>query len=112
MKDMLTMLLVVSGAGLLLTAAVGVVRLPDALCRGHAVAKAMTLGVILLLLALWVELGSESAGLKVPLAVLFQFATIPVGSHLVALLAFQKNVARWQEQPLADHRPPADPRNG
>ena len=102
MMSFVTSALVLSGVAMIMVAAIGAVRLPDALCRSHAVAKAMTLGILLILLAVWVELGTAAAGLKVVLAMAFQFTTVPVGSHLVARLAYEKNAARWRERP-ADH---------
>jgi heme/copper-type cytochrome/quinol oxidase subunit 3 len=55
MSEILTAILVLSGALLILAAAIGVLRLPDVLCRSHAVAKALTLGIFLMLLGLWVD---------------------------------------------------------
>ena len=101
MMTIVTNALVLSGVTLIVVAAIGVIRLPDVLCRGHAVAKALTFGILLILLAVWLELGTAAAGLKVILAMVFQFATVPVGSHLVARLAHEKNIARWRERPPA-----------
>lgn len=100
MKEVLAALLLMSGVFLMVVAAIGVLRLPDVLCRGHAVAKAMTLGILLILLAVWVGLGTAAVGFKVVLAMVFQFATVPVGSHLVARLAREKNIPRWRERAL------------
>lgn len=102
----LTASLLLTGAALILTAAIGVVRLPDVLCRSHAVAKAMTLGIFLMLLGLWVYLGERQTVLKIILAILFQLITIPVASHLLGLLALQKNLPRWKARPMDDHRAP------
>lgn len=104
MTDLLTALLVLSGALLILASAIGVLRLPDVLCRSHAVAKALTLGIFLMLLGLWVHQGERQTALKILLAIFFQVVTIPVGSHLIGLLAFQKNLPRWQHRPMDDHR--------
>jgi multicomponent Na+:H+ antiporter subunit G len=97
MIDLLASLLLLLGAGFILIAAVGLLRMPDVLCRSHAVAKASTLGIFSMLLGLWLELGGAAVGLKIVLAILFQLATIPVASHLVSLLALQKNLPRWRE---------------
>lgn len=97
MTEILASLLLLFGAGFILIAAIGLLRLPDVLCRSHAVAKAGTLGIFSVLLGLWVELGGAAVGLKILLAILFQLTTIPVASHLVSLLAKQKNLARWRE---------------
>jgi multicomponent Na+:H+ antiporter subunit G len=94
---LLGLLLLLGGAFFMIVAAVGVAKLPDVYCRAHAVGKAMTLGIILLLLALGV-LVPAVAWWKVGLAVFFQFATIPVASHLFCLVAYRKRVRRWSAQ--------------
>lgn len=104
MTEILTALLVLSGALLILAAAIGVLRLPDVLCRSHAVAKALTLGIFLMLLGLWVDQGEKQTALKILLAIFFQVVTIPVGSHLVGLLAFEKDIPRWRQRPMDDPR--------
>jgi len=82
------------GTLLMVVAGIGVVRMPDALCRGHAVAKAMSLGIGLILLALWARLGVKTDGLKLVLAIVFQFLTIPVAGHLVARSVYARNRRR------------------
>jgi multicomponent Na+:H+ antiporter subunit G len=91
-------ILLLSGMSLMLIAAVGLVRLPDVYCRSHAVAKGMTLGISLMLVALWLHLGPEEAGFKVFVAILFQMATIPVAGHVLTMIAHQKGVPRWNEE--------------
>lgn len=93
-RDILTALLLLSGSALTLVATVGILRLPDVLCRAHALTKAMTMGISLLLIALWVHLGDE-VGLKVAIAIAFQFLTIPVSGHLLGLIVLKKKVPRW-----------------
>lgn len=104
MTELLAAVLLLTGASFVLLAAIGLVRLPDVLCRSHAVAKAGTLGIFAMLLGLWVELGVAAAGLKILLAIAFQVTTIPAAAHLVGLLAWQKNLPRWR----APAPPPAD----
>ncbi|MGC9451795.1 MAG: cation:proton antiporter [Oceanipulchritudo sp.] len=87
--EILISLCLLLGSGIILLAALGIARLPDALCRGHALGKGMTMGLILVLSGLWLFLGIEAAGIKVPLAVLFQFLTIPIASHLLVRLAYR-----------------------
>lgn len=115
LTDLLTGGCLIGGALFAVAAAIGILRLPDVLCRSHAVAKALTLGIILMFLGLWLHLGQagEARGLKIFLAVFFQLLTIPVSSHLLSLLAWQKNVPRWRAGPVDDHRQagPATPRN-
>jgi multicomponent Na+:H+ antiporter subunit G len=111
MIDLFASLLLMSGAGFILIAAIGALRLPDVLCRSHAVAKASTLGIFSMLLGLWLELGTEAVGFKVVLAILFQVATIPAAGHLVSLLARQKNLPQWQRT-SGDASAPAAPQDG
>jgi multicomponent Na+:H+ antiporter subunit G len=87
MIELLTFLCLLLGAALMLTAAIGVVRLPDVLCRSHAVAKALTLGIFLMLMGLWLQLEDPRQGLKIVLAIFFQVLTIPVSSHLIGLIS-------------------------
>lgn len=98
--DILSSTLALSGAMVMLVSMIGVARFPDVYCRAHALGKGMTLGVTLLLLSLWIDLGSQAAGLKVIAAIFFQFLTIPVASHLIALAAMKRRLRRHNEKPL------------
>lgn len=102
-REVLVLVLAAGGAVFILVAAIGLIRLPDLYCRAHALGKAMTLGLILLLLALWVELGIARAGLVLPLAILFQLLTIPVGTHLLCRLAKRRGLPQWRpKEPSQD----------
>jgi multicomponent Na+:H+ antiporter subunit G len=85
------------GLFFLLVAAVGICRLPDVYCRAHALGKALTLGVILMLVALGFLI-EGIAWWKVIVAISFQLVTIPVASHLLCLIGFRRKVARWSAQ--------------
>ncbi len=89
-KDLLIAASLLSGSGIILLSALGILRLPDALCRSHALGKGMTLGLVLVLIGLWLFLGIEQAGIKLPLVVLFQFLTIPIASHLLIRMAYRR----------------------
>ena len=104
MTDTLTALFVLAGALMIVIAALGVLRLPDVLCRSHAAAKALTLGIFLMLLGLWTHLGQTQNSFKIVLIIFFQLVTIPVASHLLGLLALERNLPRWKERPIDDHR--------
>ena len=93
-REILSSILLLAGSGLTLIATIGILRFPDVLCRAHALTKAMTLGIMLLLVALWISLGRE-VGLKVLLAIGFQFLTIPISGHLLGLIVLKKKVPRW-----------------
>lgn len=81
-------LLLVTGSLLVLLGAVGIVRFPDPLCRSHALGKASSLGVCLMLGGLWMALDNEVAGLRILMVIVFNLLTIPMASHLVALYVY------------------------
>jgi multicomponent Na+:H+ antiporter subunit G len=84
----------VIGGLVVLIAMIGVLRLPDVFCRAHALGKGLTLGLGLVMLSLWMQMGMANAGLKVVAAILFQFITLPVASHLLARLSLEKDIWR------------------
>jgi multicomponent Na+:H+ antiporter subunit G len=86
-----------AGCFFLVVAGVGVVRFPDAYCRAHALGKAMTLGIIFLMLALGFIVDGV-AWWKIGLGIFFQLVTIPVASHLFCLVAYRRKMARWSAQ--------------
>jgi multicomponent Na+:H+ antiporter subunit G len=104
MIEVVIVILLLAGVALTLLAGLGLLRLPDFLCRSHAAAKATTLGIVLILTAVGLQIESESARVKLLLAILFQMATIPVASHVLGLVAYRKNLPRWRERPMDDHR--------
>lgn len=95
----------IAGAAVMLAAMIGFLRLPDVYCRSHALGVGMTLGFSLLVLGLWCELGTGSGGLKLLAAIVFQFATIPVASHLLVLQArrHEKRGRRQQREKRPQH---------
>lgn len=115
-REIIVAALAIGGALTILISMIGLVRLPDALCRAHALGKGMTLGISLLLGSLWISLGSELAGLKVVAAVFFQFLTIPVASHLLARLVYEHGYPRAGEAAVdedrQDRRPESRPADG
>jgi len=81
------------GSFLFLVAAMGIVRLPDVYCRSHALGKATTLGIMLLLVGYGLRV-PEASWLKILLIVLFQMVTVPVAAHLFCLMAYRKGIGR------------------
>lgn len=77
-------LLALVGAVLVLLSAVGVVRLPDALARLHALAKASTLGVLLLLAGAAANLDDLNDLTSVVLAGILHLLVSPPGSNMVS----------------------------
>lgn len=87
--DVLGLALVVAGALLCLSAAIGLLRFPDLLTRMHAATKPQALGVILVLIGVGLR---TRLGLDVGMLILigaFQLLTIPVGAHMVGRAGFR-----------------------
>jgi multicomponent Na+:H+ antiporter subunit G len=93
--EALVSLLVVLGAGLVLLASIGLVRLPDLYTRMHASTKPATLGVSLVVAALAVHSSELGIGVRAFLIVLFFLLTAPVAAHRLARAAYQAGVPRW-----------------
>ena len=82
------------GALIVLVAMIGVIRFPDVFCRAHALGKGFTLGLMVLLFGFWLDPETDISGLKIIAAIFFQFVTLPVASHLLARLSYEKNLPR------------------
>lgn len=81
-------LIILLGMGVLLIAALGVLRLPDALARQHAATKAATLGVLLFAVGLALLAWGHGWGIgwvvRLVLLVVLLLVTLPLASHAVA----------------------------
>jgi multicomponent Na+:H+ antiporter subunit G len=86
----LVSLLLLAGAAFVLIAAIGVVRLPDALCRMHAATKAGAFGAALLLVGAAAHFGSLDAAVKALLAIAFFYVTAPISGHLLGRAAYRR----------------------
>jgi multicomponent Na+:H+ antiporter subunit G len=87
--------LILAGLGvvMIMLAAVGLIRLPDVYMRSHAAGKAATFGVCGILLGAALGLGGAGALIRVLVAILFLFVTIPVGAQLIARAALRNEAA-------------------
>lgn len=96
MQELLSAFIMVIGAIVIVIAMIGTVRFPDVFCRAHALGKGLTLGLMVLLFGLWLDPNSEVSGLKIVAAIFFQFITLPVASHLLSRLSYEKNLPRYR----------------
>ena len=87
-------LVMLAGSLIVLISVLGMVRFPDVFCRAHALGKGLTLGLMVLLVGLWLDPDTQFSGLKIVAAIIFQFMTLPVASHLLVRLAYEKNLPR------------------
>lgn len=82
--DVVSAVLVIVGALLGLSGAVGLHRLTDTLSRMHAATKPATLGVACCGLGAALQLQNAAGIVKVTIIVGLQLLTAPVGAHLLA----------------------------
>ncbi len=87
---LLAVIFLVSGAVLLVIAAWGVLRLPDALSRQHAATKAGTLAVAVIAVGAILAFPTLAWGWRLALIVGFLLATLPVASNLLARAAMRE----------------------
>ena len=81
--------LMLAGAIFALTAAIGILRLPDLYTRMHAASKAGTVGAGLIFLAMGVHSGEIPTFIRALAGILFFMLTAPISAHLLARAAHQ-----------------------
>jgi multicomponent Na+:H+ antiporter subunit G len=94
-KAWLVCVLLVFGAGWMLIAALGVLRMPDLFSRMQSSSKAGTLGIGATMLAVAIHFGDVAAGSRAALIIGFFFLTAPVAAHMIARAAYLTGVPRW-----------------
>ena len=77
------------GCILTLLAGIGVLRFADVFQRMHALTKASSLGLILVLVGSAVVLSNINDVTSLALAAILQVLTLPVGANLIASAAYQ-----------------------
>lgn len=91
--DVLSAAMLLSGGVFCLVGAYGMVRFPDVPSRSQAATKPQTLGLLLILLGVALQLGvSDAVGFA--LAAFFQVVTAPVLSQLVGRAAYRTDAVR------------------
>ena len=92
--DIVASMLILSGAALALTAAIGVLRFPDTLARMHAATKPQVLGLLLVLAGAGIRLrGNSDVGMLI-LTGMFTLITAPVIANRVGQLAYREHNIR------------------
>ena len=90
-------LFIIIGAFFVLTASIGLVRLPDLYTRMHAASKAGTVGSCVMLIALAIHADSLAISLRALAGVGFFLLTAPISSHLLAKAAHQAGFPLWKQ---------------
>ena len=95
--DILSAALILTGAGFVFVAALGVVRMEDVFTRMHASTKAATLGLGLICVALFFVTGETEWSAKAVAVLVFMLTTAPVGAHLVGRAVYRHMTPRERE---------------
>lgn len=85
-----------AGLFFMFVGAVGVVRLPDCYHRLHAGSKCSTLGLLGLLLAAVTFTQTMPILTKAMMTLIFAFAAMPIGSHMLAKAAHADKAPQWK----------------
>ncbi|MEX0780134.1 MAG: monovalent cation/H(+) antiporter subunit G [Balneolales bacterium] len=94
--DIISGILLIAGAGFMLIASIGLVRLPDLLMRMHASTKAGTLGAGLILLGVSFAFTDTAITARVLTIIVFILLTAPVAAHLIGRAAYYVGMDLWK----------------
>jgi multicomponent Na+:H+ antiporter subunit G len=97
MEKLITSILILVGSFLMLTAAIGLLRMPDTFTRMHVVAKAGVLGVLTLFGAVAVYFAHIDITARSAAAIFFLFLTAPVGAHIIGRAAYRWGTPLWDK---------------
>ena len=88
-------ILLIFGSLVLITGAVGMVRLPDFYTRLHAASVIDTLGCMLIVSGLVIQAGFTIVAIKLVLIVVFVLFTSPAAAHALAKAALHGELRPW-----------------
>ncbi len=94
--ELLTLCLLLTGAGFFLAGTVGLLRFPDVYTRLHALTKADNVGLGLVVAGLALQAGSWAVVGKLLLIWLLVLMASASVAHLVARTALRKGIKPWK----------------
>lgn len=93
-------ILIIVGSFFALTAALGLVRLPDVYSRMHAASKAGTMGSGLMMIALALVADDLATVTRAVAGLVFFLLTAPIAAHLLAKAAYSVGYKLWDKSVL------------
>lgn len=93
-RDVITAVLVLTGALMCFAAGVGVIRFPDVLARLHAATKPQILGLMAVTLAVAVNTPTLRTLTLAVAVIVFQALTAPMAAHAVGRSAYESGQIR------------------
>lgn len=95
MSEIISGILLITGAVFVLLAAIGLLRMPDLFLRLSATSKAATLGVGLIMLATVSHFDDVSVTSRSVAVIVFLLMTIPVAAHMIGRAAYFNGTPLW-----------------
>jgi multicomponent Na+:H+ antiporter subunit G len=92
--DWISGILIIFGAVLALTAAIGIVRFPDTLLRMHSATKPQVIGLLSVLTGTCIRVYDDPNVWMLALVGLFTLLTAPVIAHLIGRTAYREQLHR------------------
>ncbi|HAO23782.1 MULTISPECIES: monovalent cation/H(+) antiporter subunit G [unclassified Methylophaga] len=96
MTDILVAFFLISGAALMLLAAIGIIRLPDLPTRMHATTKSGALGTSLIMIGVAVYFADTTVVTRVIAIIAFIILTAPVAAHVIGRAGYFVGVPLWK----------------
>lgn len=96
MNELITGTLMLAGSFFCLSAAIGIVRLPDVYSRMHAASKVGTFGLGFLFIAMAVFFPGLEITTRAVAGICFFVLTAPIAAHLLARAAYGAGVVPWE----------------
>jgi multicomponent Na+:H+ antiporter subunit G len=95
MKEVLIIIMMISGSIFILLAGIGILRMPDVLLRLSATTKAATLGVGSMLFAFALYYDDIGITARAIATIIFVFLTAPVAAHMIGRSSYYTDVKLW-----------------
>lgn len=96
MTEVIAAVLMLAGTAFMLIASIGLLRLPDLYMRMHAITKAGTLGIGLLLIGIAVHFADLSFTTRTIAVILFVLLTAPISAHMIGRAGYLGGVSLWR----------------
>jgi multicomponent Na+:H+ antiporter subunit G len=106
LREVVSWVMIVGGAGFVLIGAIGSVRFPDFWARLHATSVSDSAGMILLVMGMVVQAGFSLIAAKLLLIWLFLFLTGPTSTHAAANAAWISGLRPEEGEGLTGEGPP------
>jgi len=97
MKEYIILFFLILGTLFILTAAIGLLKMPDVFLRMSASTIAATFGVASMLIAVAIHFGTVRIILHVAGIIVFLILTVPVGAHMMARASNIIGLPMWNK---------------